>query len=36
VIEECQARLGEISGRFEQRAAMRERLGDRDGTCATS
>ncbi len=32
VIEECQARLGEISGRFEQRAAMRERLGDRDGT----
>ena len=23
VIEECQARLGEISGRFEQRAAMR-------------
>jgi beta-lysine 5,6-aminomutase alpha subunit len=32
VIEECQARLTEISGRFEQRAAMRERLGDRDGT----
>jgi beta-lysine 5,6-aminomutase alpha subunit len=32
VIEECQARLSEISGRFEQRAAMRERLGDRHGT----
>ena len=32
VIEECQARLNEITGRFEQRAAMRERLGDRDGT----
>jgi beta-lysine 5,6-aminomutase alpha subunit len=29
VIEECQTRLTEISGRFEQRSAMRERLGDR-------
>ncbi len=32
VIDECQARLNEISTRFEERAAMRERLGDRDGT----
>jgi beta-lysine 5,6-aminomutase alpha subunit len=32
VIEECRTRLSEISGRFEQRSAMRERLGDRDGT----
>jgi len=32
VKEECQARLNEIAARFEQRAAMRERLGDRDGT----
>jgi len=29
VIEECEARLGEISARFQARAAMRERLGDR-------
>ena len=29
VIEECQARLSEIASRFEQRSAMRERLGDR-------
>jgi beta-lysine 5,6-aminomutase alpha subunit len=32
VLAETRARLSEISGRFEQRAAMRERLGDRDGT----
>ncbi len=32
VIDECQARLTEIAGRFDERAAMRERLGDRDGT----
>jgi beta-lysine 5,6-aminomutase alpha subunit len=31
VLAECRARLTEITGRFEQRAAMRERLGDRDG-----
>jgi len=29
VLEECQVRLAEISSRFEQRTAMRERLGDR-------
>ena len=29
---ECAARLGEISARFEQRAAMRERLGGDGGT----
>jgi beta-lysine 5,6-aminomutase alpha subunit len=32
VLEECRARLSEISGRFEERAAMRERLGNRPGT----
>ncbi len=32
VIDECRARLAEIAGRFDERAAMRERLGDRDGT----
>jgi beta-lysine 5,6-aminomutase alpha subunit len=32
VIDECQARLTEIAGRFDERAAMRERLGDREGT----
>src|SRR6202000_644694 len=32
VLAECRARLTEIAGRFEERAAMRERLGDRDGT----
>jgi beta-lysine 5,6-aminomutase alpha subunit len=28
VLEECSARLGEIAARFEQRRAMRERLGE--------
>jgi beta-lysine 5,6-aminomutase alpha subunit len=28
VTEECSVRLGEISGRFDERRAMRERLGD--------
>lgn len=32
VLSECRARTGEIAGRFEQRAAMRERLGDHDRT----
>ncbi len=32
VLSECRARMGEITGRFEQRAAMRERLGDHDRT----
>ncbi len=32
VLAETRARLEEIRGRFEQRAAMRERLGDREGT----
>jgi beta-lysine 5,6-aminomutase alpha subunit len=32
VLSECRARMGEIAGRFEQRAAMRERLGDHDRT----
>ncbi len=32
VLAECQRRLTEINRRFEERAAMRERLGDRDST----
>jgi beta-lysine 5,6-aminomutase alpha subunit len=32
VLSETRARLDQISQRFEERAAMRERLGDRDGT----
>jgi beta-lysine 5,6-aminomutase alpha subunit len=32
VLAECQSSLSGISRRFEQRAAMRERLGDRDRT----
>jgi beta-lysine 5,6-aminomutase alpha subunit len=32
VLSECRARMAEIAGRFEQRAAMRERLGDHDRT----
>jgi beta-lysine 5,6-aminomutase alpha subunit len=32
VLSECQARLSDISHRFEERAAARERLGDRNGT----
>ena len=32
VLSECRSRLGEINQRFEQRAAMRSRLGDQDRT----
>ncbi len=32
VLSETRSRLSEIAQRFEERAAMRERLGDRDGT----
>jgi beta-lysine 5,6-aminomutase alpha subunit len=32
VTEECRTNLNGIVARFEERAAMRERLGDRDGT----
>jgi beta-lysine 5,6-aminomutase alpha subunit len=35
VLSETRARLSEIAGRFEERAAMRERLGDAGGDRAT-